>query len=52
VLQVDAEGAIQDSLHDPTGGVHYVTSATPREGSLYLGTLVEDGVYRYDLGEE
>jgi sugar lactone lactonase YvrE len=52
VLEMDADGEITGSMHDPTGGVHYVTSATPREGALYLGTLVGDGVYRYDLGEE
>lgn len=52
VLEVGGDGEIRDSLHDPTGGVHYVTSATPHEGSLYLGTLVGDGVYRYDLDGE
>jgi len=51
VLQMDADGEILDSLHDPSGAVHYVTSATEHEGALYLGTLVGDGVVRYDLSE-
>jgi sugar lactone lactonase YvrE len=49
VVKMDAEGEILDSLHDSTGEIHYVTSATHRDGALYLGTLVGDGVYRYDL---
>lgn len=50
VLRMAADGELLDSHHDPTGTVHYVTSATQREGALYLGTLVGDGVYRYDVG--
>jgi len=49
VLQVDEEGEVVDSLHDPSGAVHYVTSATPHDGALYLGTLVGDAVRRYPL---
>ena len=49
VLQLDDEGRVVDSLHDPTGGVHGVTSATPHEGALYVGTLFGDSVVRYDL---
>jgi sugar lactone lactonase YvrE len=50
VVEMDADGDIVDSHHDPTGSVHYVTSATPQDGALYLGTLVGDGVYRYEVG--
>ena len=49
VLQLDEDGTVVDSLHDPTGGVHGVTSATPHEGALYVGTLFGDSVVRYDL---
>jgi sugar lactone lactonase YvrE len=49
VLQMDADGNVVDSLHDPDGEVYYVTSATPQDGALYLGTLVGDAVWRYDL---
>lgn len=49
VLQVDADGEVVDSLHDPEGSVFGITSATPRDGSLYLGSLFGYGVSRYDL---
>jgi sugar lactone lactonase YvrE len=49
VLRVDAEGEIIDSLHDPEGEVFGVTSATPRAGSLYLGSLFGERVVRYDV---
>jgi sugar lactone lactonase YvrE len=49
VLKLDEEGTVVDSLHDPTGGVHGVTSATPHEGALYLGSLFGDRVVRHPL---
>ncbi|WP_255197292.1 SMP-30/gluconolactonase/LRE family protein [Halorarius litoreus] len=49
VLKLDADGEVTDSLHDPTGRVHGVTSATPHEGALYLGSLFGDHVTRYPL---
>lgn len=49
VLKLDADGSIVDSVHDPTGRVHGVTSATPHEGALYLGTLFGESVFRYPL---
>lgn len=52
VLQMDADGRIHHSLHDPTGGTAFITSATPYEGALYLGSILADGVYRYDLNAE
>lgn len=48
VLKLDDDGTVVDSLHDPTGGVHSVTSATTHDGALYLGSLGEH-VYRYPL---
>ena len=38
-----------DTFHDPEGDVFGVTSATPREGALYLGTLFGTRVVRYRL---
>jgi sugar lactone lactonase YvrE len=49
VLKLDDDGTVVDSLHDPTGGVHGVTSATPHEGALYLGSLFGDHVVRHPL---
>lgn len=49
VLRVDGEGSVVESLHDPTGEVFYVTSATPHQGALYLGTLTGDTVWRFSL---
>ena len=46
VLRLNEEGAIVDSHHDPTGGVFGVTSATPHEGALYLGSLWNDRLVR------
>lgn len=49
VLHLDAEGEIIESLHDPSGRLHSLTSATPHGDHLYLGTLEGDGVGRYPL---
>jgi len=49
VLRLDDEGEVVESLHDPEGDVFGVTSATPREGALYLGSLFSRRVVRYDL---
>lgn len=51
VIRIDAAGDIIESLHDPhgNGGVFGVTSATPHEGDLYLGTLFGERVVRYPL---
>lgn len=49
VLRMAADGEILESLHDPTGDVYGVTSATPHEGALYLGTLFGERVVRYPL---
>ena len=38
LLRLNEAGAIVDSHHDPTGGVSGVTSGTPHEGALYLGS--------------
>jgi sugar lactone lactonase YvrE len=51
VLRVGADGTVLESLHDPggEGGVHGVTSATPHEGALYLGTLFGERLVRYPM---
>jgi sugar lactone lactonase YvrE len=49
VLRMDADGEVVESLHDPTGNVFGITSATPHEGALYLGTLFGEHVVRYPL---
>lgn len=49
VLRLDEDGEIIDSLHDPEGDVFGVTSATPHEGALYLGSLFGYRVTRYDV---
>jgi sugar lactone lactonase YvrE len=49
VLRLDADGEVVESLHDPDGVVFGVTSATPRNGALYLGSLFGDRVTRYEL---
>jgi sugar lactone lactonase YvrE len=49
VLRLDEDGEIIDSLHDPEGEVFGITSATPRNGSLYLGSLFGERVTRYRL---
>ena len=46
VLRLNEEGAIVDSYHDPAGEVFGVTSATPHEGALYLGSLWNDRLVR------
>jgi sugar lactone lactonase YvrE len=51
VLRMTADGEIVESLHDPTGEVFGVTSATEHEGALYLGTLFGERVVRYPLAE-
>ena len=49
VLRLDADGEIVESLHDTDGVVFDVTSATPHDGALYLGSLFGERVTRYDL---
>ncbi len=46
LLRLNEDGAVVDSHRDPTGGVFGVTSATPREGALYLGSLWNDRLVR------
>jgi sugar lactone lactonase YvrE len=46
VLRLDEGGGIVDSLHDPDGRVFGVTSATPHDGALYLGSLFGQRVAR------
>jgi hypothetical protein len=49
VLQLRSDGEIIDSLHDPDGVVFGITSATPHDGALYLGSLFGERVTRYEL---
>lgn len=50
VLRLDGSGEVVESLHDPSGEVFGITSATPHEGALYLGSLFGSAVRRYALG--
>ena len=45
----DSDGEIIDSLHDPDGVVFGVTPPTPHDGALYLGSLFDEGLTRYEL---
>jgi sugar lactone lactonase YvrE len=49
VLRLNADGEVIESLHDPDGDVFGVTSATPHDGALYLGSLFGERVARYPL---
>lgn len=49
VLRLDDDGAVVESLHDPDGEVFGITSATPHDGALYLGSLFGSAVRRYPL---
>lgn len=50
VVQLDENGAIVDSLQDPSGKrLHTVTSAHERDGYLYLGSLHNDRIGKYKL---
>jgi len=49
VIEVDEQGKILQSLHDPDGGVYEVTSVHEREGVLYLGHLHRDRIDRLKL---
>ena len=49
VLELDADGNVLRSLHDPGGRtVENVTSVHERDGSLYLGTLQNDYIAKWD----
>ena len=49
VIEVDEQGQILQSLHDPDGGVYEVTSVHERDGALYLGHLHRDRITRVPL---
>lgn len=50
VLEIDEDGKILQSLHDPSGAtVHQVTSVHERDGALYLGHLHRDRITRLAL---
>jgi hypothetical protein len=38
VVELDNNGSVLRSFHDPTGRVAFITSAMEREGFLYLGS--------------
>ncbi len=44
VVELDGNGKIIGSFHDPDGKVAYVTSAMERQGVLYLGSHLETSV--------
>jgi len=50
VIAADHAGRLSLSLHDPGGTrLSNITSAEEHEGTLYLGTVVGDGIGRYTL---
>lgn len=49
VLHLNEDGEVIESLHDPDGDVFGVTSATPHDGALYLGSLFSERVTRYPV---
>jgi sugar lactone lactonase YvrE len=50
VLEVDEEGRILRSFHDPDGRrVHQITAAREHSGQLYLGNLEQDWIGRLAL---
>lgn len=49
VIEIDEQGKILQSLHDPDGGVYEVTSVHERDGTLYLGHLHRDRIDRLKL---
>lgn len=50
VLELAPDGRVLRSLHDPSGGVAFRTSAMERDGSLYLGTYIQSSVVVVALG--
>jgi sugar lactone lactonase YvrE len=52
VIKLDEQGRILDSFQDPSGKrLFAVTSAFERDGTLYLGSLVNDRIGKYKLPE-
>jgi sugar lactone lactonase YvrE len=49
VVRLDPEGRVIDSLHDPGGRLFNLSTATPHDGHLYLGTLFGEAVGRVPL---
>ncbi len=50
VVEVDGEGRLIRSFQDPRGlRVRHVTTAREHEGRLYLGTLDNSWIGRFDL---
>ena len=49
VVGVDLAGNVVQNLYDPELGYHYITSATPCNGALWLGSLAMSAVGRLAL---
>jgi sugar lactone lactonase YvrE len=50
VVKLDENGQILDSFQDPTGKrLHAITSASERDGYLYLGSLSNDRIGKFKL---
>ena len=50
ILEIDEQGKILQSLHDPEGtSVREVTSVHERDGALYIGHLHRDRIDRVKL---
>ena len=49
IIQLNSEGEIVESLHDPSGkSLSGITNVVERDGKLYIGTLEGDAVGVYD----
>jgi hypothetical protein len=44
VVELAPDGRPLGSLHDPTGGIAYVTSVMERDNELFLGSHLEPSI--------
>jgi hypothetical protein len=49
VLNLDSNGEVKQSLHDPSGHVYAVSSIIRRDNVLYIGSLFGDYIAKYTL---
>jgi sugar lactone lactonase YvrE len=49
VIEVDKDGKILRSLHDPTGRIYMISNATQKDDNLYMGCIRGESVGCYKL---
>jgi sugar lactone lactonase YvrE len=49
VIEVDEDGKILKSLHDPTGRIYMISNATQKDDNLYIGCIRGSSVAVYQL---